>query len=176
MLPGADDVVRCCLEVYDSLHRKGKPLVRDNGVPEWTCLAAFVLSRPSDSGHFLKCISLGYSTVINSGITRGFMTMIELGRTGVKCLPYSKLPLHGDVLHDSHAEIIARRGFMLWLYGELTAAASDWLEPSVESRWKLKSGVSLDFYISTLPCMYSSWPHCICHSFCSIDNTFFPRW
>jgi tRNA-specific adenosine deaminase 1 len=33
-------------------------------------------------------------------------------RTGLKCLPYSRLVKTGDQLNDSHAEIIARRGFI----------------------------------------------------------------
>jgi tRNA-specific adenosine deaminase 1 len=163
MGPGPDDVARCCLAVYDSLSRTGKPLLRDNGRPEWTCLAGFVLARPSStSGHILKCISLGYifRTFCSSLHAQPHLIPLQLsGSTGVKCLPYSRLPVHGDVLHDSHAEIIARRGFLLWLYRELAAAStSDWLKPS-ESRWKLKSGVSLSLYISALPCTISTAMH-----------------
>lgn len=71
-------------------------------------------------------------------------------------LPHARLPPHGDVLHDSHAEVIARRGFILWLYDELekamTGDSSSSLEATVEGGWALKGSMQLAMYVSTLPC------------------------
>lgn len=90
--------------------------------------------------------------------------------TGLKCLPADKLPLYGDVLHDSHAEIIARRGLRLWLYRQLDlhyseeeSNPSDRLEPNVDHGpfLRLKPKYTLAMYISTLPCKmyFESWIH-----------------
>lgn len=32
--------------------------------------------------------------------------------TGTKCLSFSKLDAAGRLIHDSHAEVLARRGFL----------------------------------------------------------------
>ena len=73
-------------------------------------------------------------------------------RTGVKCLPHNKLPTHGDVLHDCHAEVLARRGFLLWLATELAKGQ--------DSAWlcydSLVSQCDVHLYISTLPCPFLS--------------------
>ena len=39
----ADNVARIVLDSYDSLPKVGKPIVRSNGVPEWTILAGVVV-------------------------------------------------------------------------------------------------------------------------------------
>lgn len=79
-----------------------------------------------------------------------------LDRTGLKVLPHSKLPVHGDVLHDSHAEVIARRGLKLWLFDQLEKAytqdPSAALERDATGVWVLRPGLHLALYISTLPC------------------------
>ena len=72
----------------------------------------------------------------------------------MKCLPANRLPQHGDVLHDSHAEIIARRGFLLWLYDEIArfkAGSSDYLQKSGDLL-ELQPEYKLHVYVSTLPC------------------------
>lgn len=95
----ADAVTALALKTYTSLPKNGKPALRSNGVPEWTVLAGIVCQRdgrishlrssPSDST--LHCLSLA---------------------TGVKCLPHDKVrQAKGVALHDSHAEILAIRGF-----------------------------------------------------------------
>ena len=39
--------------------------------------------------------------------------------TGMKCLPHSKIPhANGNVLHDSHAEVLAIRAFNRFLVDE----------------------------------------------------------
>ncbi|QRW19197.1 hypothetical protein RhiXN_00603 [Rhizoctonia solani] len=84
--PDPDEIARACIDKYTS-HREFWPDVRSNGVPQFTVLAGIVL-HDSDSGQ-TECISLG---------------------TGAKCLPFNKLPKSGEALHDSHAEVLARRG------------------------------------------------------------------
>ena len=102
---------------------------------QFTVLASFVLTN--DAGA-LKIISLG---------------------TGSKCLPAIKLSGGGDALHDSHAEVIARRGAIRWLLEEISrmkTSGSVWLEDAPDGRVKLAQNVHLHLYVSTVPCMYTS--------------------
>ncbi|GAA6039898.1 hypothetical protein JCM8097_006789 [Rhodosporidiobolus ruineniae] len=139
----SDALAHSALATYTSLPPKGKPSRRSNGQREWTILAAFLVFRSTgttcDEGFDVRCVSLG---------------------TGLKALPHYKLPLHGDVLHDSHAEVIARRGFKLWLYGQVERAGRGDPEALVEAvegedgtrEWQLKGGWKVGMYVSTLPC------------------------
>ncbi|TKY87701.1 hypothetical protein EX895_003282 [Sporisorium graminicola] len=125
--------------------RGAKPGTKSNLRLEWTVLAAFVLSFPSphSNQHEYALISLA---------------------TGLKCLPYTSLPPNGDVLHDQHAEVLARRGARQWLLQRLVhevksgvdgGGALALFEPAVggsEPKWKLNKGVRLHLYVSTLPC------------------------
>lgn len=100
---------------------------------QYTVLAAFVLTSPSRAP---KLVSLA---------------------TGSKCLPQSRLPPLGDALHDSHAEVLARRGLIKWLYEEARACvvgrcASDWMAVRAGGKWGLQDDVRLNMYISTVPC------------------------
>ncbi|KIJ56582.1 hypothetical protein M422DRAFT_218058 [Sphaerobolus stellatus SS14] len=121
----SDSIARASLALYTSLKfRPANPL-------QYTILSTFTLVR-RDGSTAIKPISLG---------------------TGVKCLPESRLGTIGDTVHDSHAEILARRGFIRWLLSELcNSSSSEWIEPKSSGRWGLKKDVSLHMYISTLPC------------------------
>jgi tRNA-specific adenosine deaminase 1 len=79
---------------------------------------------------------------------------VSLG-TGVKVLPATKLPPVGDTIHDSHAEILARRGLVRWLIEESARVAKgtenedvvEW----VNGKFGLRDGVEVWLYISALP-------------------------
>ncbi|KAL1681272.1 hypothetical protein EV122DRAFT_205797 [Schizophyllum commune] len=130
----ADFVARSVLEVYASTGYK------PSNPSHFTILAALFLYRSpalsSDTPEF-RIISLG---------------------TGTKCLPTCQLPLHGEALHDSHAEIIARRGAIRWFLEEIQrmsqsdTSCSEWLAITSEGVYKLQDGSHVGMYISTPPC------------------------
>jgi tRNA-specific adenosine deaminase 1 len=88
-------------------------------------------------------------------------------RTGVKCLPKSKISnAKGIVLHDCHAEIVALRAFNRFLLDECALLAHDstatslFIEPrSVDQGnerspqpFTIKNNVSIHMYCSEAPC------------------------
>jgi tRNA-specific adenosine deaminase 1 len=99
----------------------------------------------------------------------GRVQLLSLG-AGVKCLPASRLPVRGDALHDSHAEVIARRGATRWLLEEVrrdalaqgqnahstTSSKSAWVCARDDGLYVLRDNVHLWVYASTVPCAYSS--------------------
>ena len=129
-------VSACVLEAYDALPRTGK--ARGDG-SEWSALAAFLVSsaRAGDATHGLRCVALG---------------------TGTKCVGASQRSGHGDVVHDCHAEVVARRAFTCYLHHQLCLAAGtepdDTLivERQRDGRFVLKAGVQVHMYCSHTPC------------------------
>ncbi|GAA6064737.1 hypothetical protein JCM10212_005316 [Sporobolomyces blumeae] len=134
-------LARSVIDKYSALPANGKPRPRSNGTPEWTVLAGFCLFRTvnddDDDPTDVECVALG---------------------TGLKALPHQRLPVHGDVLHDSHAEVVARRGFKLWIYRQIELASDRDRESSLFERdepnheWTLKPGWNVALWVSTLPC------------------------
>ncbi|KIJ19870.1 hypothetical protein PAXINDRAFT_7143 [Paxillus involutus ATCC 200175] len=116
------------LETYRALNHKPT-----NGT--YTILAALALTCPSPDVP-LKIIALA---------------------TGCKCLPKDRLPEQGDALHDSHAEVLARRCALRWFLEEIGRyvardGQSQWLTRDHEGMFSLKEGVQMIMYISTPPC------------------------
>ncbi|BEJ15323.1 hypothetical protein CspHIS471_0410900 [Cutaneotrichosporon sp. HIS471] len=135
----ADAVVTAALDAYSRLPKHGKPVVRDNGVREWTVFASIIVTTPSP-------------------------VVASIG-TGVKCLPANRLPPLGDTIHDSHAEVLARRGFVHYLLSEATSALeneSDILS-FVQGKFVIKDNVETWLYISALPCGDASTLHTAAH-------------
>lgn len=91
---------------------------------------------------------------------------------GSKCLPTSKVAPGGTQLFDSHAEVLCRRAFQLFLLKELdktvavapgggvesdragggVAAGSEWLERTEAGKCRLKPCIRLHLYVSHTPC------------------------
>lgn len=147
----AERVAQLALSKFDALPQKCKPRTLDDGSREWTPLSAVVLAQGQTQD--LTCISLA---------------------TGTKCLPASALPkCMGLVLHDSHAEVLALRGFNHWLLHEVfkmlqhPTYESQFLESSLDEDsqsslgqpvdrqdipFRLKSNVSIYFFTTEAPC------------------------
>lgn len=100
MLPEdfADRIAGLCLEKFDRLPDKGKPL----SGKQWTLLSG-VVQAENDLGS-LKVVSLA---------------------TGTKCIGASKLCGKGTVVNDSHAEVLARRALLRYFIQEIEAACKD---------------------------------------------------
>ncbi|KAG2720306.1 hypothetical protein I3760_02G030000 [Carya illinoinensis] len=142
--------------LYNSLPNKGKPHGR-----EFTVLAAFLLSSPSQEP---EVVALG---------------------TGTKCIGRSHLSPYGDVVNDSHAEIIARRALLRFFYAQIQCLAHfhskrNYIDGSNKLqgfdinglpfqldadslgkvKYTLKPGWQLHLYISQRPCGFTS-PSCL---------------
>ncbi|XP_042375420.1 tRNA-specific adenosine deaminase TAD1-like isoform X1 [Zingiber officinale] len=144
-----ESVSEVVLGLYRSLPKKGKPQGK-----ETTVLAAFLLSSPSD---VLEVVALG---------------------TGTKCIGRSFLCPGGDVINDSHAEVIARRSLVRYFYAEIErldriqkdgrvrlglddASSSCFdLDDSClgQTKYKMKPGWGLHMYITQFPCGVFSYP------------------
>ncbi|XP_066290770.1 tRNA-specific adenosine deaminase 1-like [Branchiostoma lanceolatum] len=125
-----DRIASLSIEHYvKRLPKKGKPVEGR----EWTLMAT-ILKQDEDGG--LDVVAMG---------------------TGSKCIGQSKMRLEGDVLHDSHAEVIARRALLRYLYHQLQVAyhgqdSAVFTAPGVDCRCGLKPGVSFHLFTSHTPC------------------------
>ncbi|XP_054720708.1 tRNA-specific adenosine deaminase 1-like [Uloborus diversus] len=127
----ANCIAKLCYEHFDRLPRKGKPQLNK----EWTLLAA-VLMSVNDLDSSLKVISMS---------------------TGTKCLGHSQLSDKGDVINDSHAEVLARRAFLRFLYYQMGLVLEKKNSPVIffselEKKFRIKAGVKFHFFVSHVPC------------------------
>lgn len=101
----ADKVCKACLSYYAKLPSKGKPAKH-----EWTILACFVISDSSSKGTEI------YPKVnMRESNFRLGIEVVSMG-TGSKCVGRNGMGEGGDVLFDSHAEIIAKRSFQRFFF------------------------------------------------------------
>ncbi|NWH58221.1 ADAT1 deaminase, partial [Geococcyx californianus] len=139
----ADEIAELCYRHYRiRLPKQGKP----DPKREWTSLAAIV-----------KVESAAQSEVLaNSGRLQETKEVVALG-TGTKCIGQSKMRKTGDVLNDSHAEIVAKRSFQRYLLHQMWLAASHqqcsiFIPGTETGKWKLKHNIIFVFFSSHTPC------------------------
>eukprot|EP00798_Chlamydomonas_sp_ICE-L_P022258 gene22258-29328_t len=101
-----EPVAETLQSVYKSWPENGKP-----GTYEYAVLAGFVVTQQDTE---TKAGSSPTSHVVAIG-------------TGTKCLGGSKRSKDGNLINDSHAEAVARRALLAWLYSEASLA---WQEAS----------------------------------------------
>ncbi|XP_034378965.1 tRNA-specific adenosine deaminase 1 [Arvicanthis niloticus] len=139
----ADEIAQLCYAHYNvRLPKQGKPEPNR----EWTLLAA-VVKIQSAANH-------AYDTPDKDmQVTKEVVSM----GTGTKCIGQSKMRDSGDILNDSHAEIIARRSFQRYLLHQLHLAAvlkedSIFVSGTQRGLWRLRPDLSFVFFSSHTPC------------------------
>lgn len=122
----ADKIVQVCVAKYNTLKKTGKPKT----LGEWTLLSCFVQEK---HGCEPKVVALG---------------------TGSKCLGAQQLTEGGCTLHDSHAEVVARRAFMLYLLQQIKNATVGDVSifETNNGIFSLKPNIFFHFYSSHTPC------------------------
>ncbi|QLQ80034.1 hypothetical protein HG537_0D00340 [Torulaspora globosa] len=135
-----DRIAALVQNAYHELSPACKPVVRSNGLKEWTVLAG----------------TLAVSADKASG--RSQLRLISIA-TGVKALPDVALTRsRGRMVHDCHAEILALRGFNTVILEHINYLKenplwnSDLIERRSTGSYALKSEWELALYVSTLPC------------------------
>lgn len=128
----ANAVADLCYEHFKRLPKTGKPQIRK----EWTLLASIVMSRTLREGkRDLKVVATA---------------------TGTKCVGHSLLSNTGDIVNDSHAEILCRRAFIRYLFHQLSLVCSgkksEVLKMSDTVCCMLKPGVKFHLFCSHTPC------------------------
>ncbi|KAF8974701.1 hypothetical protein BDZ97DRAFT_1774944 [Flammula alnicola] len=100
---------------------------------QWTILASFFLTRQSS-----HTASPGAETVQDA--FNDEIKIISLA-TGTKC----------EAVHDSHAEVLARRCALRWFLEEIRRVYSPESHTSPDGKYTLRARVRLNLYVSTVP-------------------------
>lgn len=131
---------------------------RDHHDPLQDELVSFVLSQYATIGFKppLKQFTILAAFVLS--MTSGQRKVISLG-TGSKCLPAMRLQAGGDLVHDCHAEVLARRGAVRFFVEEVRrcvgpddSEGSLWITRKGCGKFVVRDEVRLHLYVSTLPC------------------------
>lgn len=125
----SNKVSELCLNFFDKLPNS-KRLHKDT---EWTILSAIIMER---DGGILEVVSMG---------------------TGTKCIGANTLSANGDILNDSHAEIIARRAFVRFLLFQINHARNNdgksiFHFDENSKRYVLASDLKFHMFTSSSPC------------------------
>ena len=121
----ADEIVLSCYRQFNLLSSRGKPLAN-----QWTHLAAFV---SIDENNQIDVISIG---------------------TGTKCLGGKKEErgINGCLLNDSHAEVIARRALIRFIYEDIIKEKYSIVVKDEEKKFSLKKSIRIYMFVSFSPC------------------------
>ncbi|CAF1941766.1 unnamed protein product [Rotaria magnacalcarata] len=120
-----EEIAVKCYNKFDQLLSRGKPSSN-----EWTHLAAFVSVNDNNQ---IEILSIG---------------------TGTKCLGGDKQErgTEGCLLHDSHAEVIARRALMRLFYEEILNENNSILIKQDKNKFYLNKSLRLYLFVSYSPC------------------------
>lgn len=118
----SEQIAHVCEECFRTLPKCGKPNEK-----EWTVLSCIVREFDSE------------------------LTVVALG-TGSKCIGRSKMSDRGDVLNDSHAEIICRRSFLRYIYSQMRGDSDILSFDENCKKFCINSEVQFHFYTSHVPC------------------------
>ncbi|XP_075236914.1 tRNA-specific adenosine deaminase 1-like isoform X1 [Lycorma delicatula] len=141
----ADKIADLCYKHYSSIGKSGKP-VKDK---EWTLLSSIVKLNKNDNN--LSIISLA---------------------TGSKCIGSNSMSPDGIIINDSHAEVLARRCFLRYLYYHINlvknGSSSDVLQlvksnkindsndddddSIINEHYEIKSDITFHLFTSQVPC------------------------
>lgn len=128
MMELANNIAELCLNFYSKLPN-AKRLLKD---AEWTIYSAIVM----------EC--------------EGRLELVSCG-TGTKCIGGQSLSENGDILNDSHAEVVCRRAFLRFLMSQVRTTKA----PEGQSIFRydetakvfmLKDGVKFHLFTSSTPC------------------------
>ncbi|CAF0805110.1 unnamed protein product [Rotaria sordida] len=121
----AERIALSCYNQYNLLSSRGKPSSN-----EWTHLAGFVGVEDDNN---IRVLSIG---------------------TGTKCLGGEKdeRGTQGCLLHDSHAEVIARRSLMKFFYEEILNENNSILIKQEKNKFYLNKSIRLYLFVSYPPC------------------------
>lgn len=112
-----DKIAQACIDHFKSLPKTGKPKTT-----EWTVLSCIV--QHNSETDTLEVVALG---------------------TGSKCIGKGKMSATGDILNDSHAEVICRRAFLRYLYENI--------DNEIIFKYRnLKDNIGFHFFTSHVPC------------------------
>lgn len=134
-----DKIAQISYEHFKSLPKTGKPTDK-----EWTVLSTIVQMNKKENSDILTVVALG---------------------TGSKCIGRSKMSSNGDILHDSHAEVVCRRGFLRYLYAQMFAALQNDSESiftfnyeeshnkfTLGNKFLLDEKITFHFFTTRVPC------------------------
>ncbi|NXG48713.1 ADAT1 deaminase, partial [Psilopogon haemacephalus] len=139
----ADEIAELCYLHYRTrLPKQGKP----DPKREWTSLAAVVKVESATEREVLA--SPGNLQVTKEVVAMG---------TGTKCIGQNKMRKTGDILNDSHAEVVAKRSFQRYLLHQMCLATSlqqgsIFISGTETGKWKLNPNIVFVFFCSHTPC------------------------
>lgn len=121
-------ISKLAIDYLNSLPKTGKP-----NANEWTVLSVVIQLNQGNENY--KVVALG---------------------TGSKCIGKSQLSPNGDILNDSHAEVICRRAFIRYLHNQILLKAQNNEDSIFDVDKQLKQlvlkNVTFHLFTSHVPC------------------------
>lgn len=123
-IPSADRIAIITLDKFKNLPKTGKPSLK-----EWTVLSSIL--KYNYQNDVLEVVSIG---------------------TGTKCLGKEYiLSCSGEIINDSHAEVMARRGFLRYVMESINKR-KDFSYDNTIKKFRLDPTISFHFFTTHPPC------------------------